>query len=224
MDGVIAFSEHKKCTMKDEFTQFEEVVSQLKAEGTDGVAQLFLEARPPLERMIDFRLDRRLYGRVDSNDVLQEAFIAISDRYLEYVDRPQVSFFVWMRQMTFQTLLLIHRRHLGVQKRDVTQEVSLNWANHSSTTSTNLANQIAGNITSPSNAVMRDERASRLKLALSQMDDMDREVLALRHFEHLSNKEVSEVLEISKTAASNRYVRAMERLKIAIDSLMTDSE
>ena len=202
--------------------EFETTLRRLKEGGATAVAEIFLEFRPPLARMIDFRLDRRLYGRVDTNDVLQEAFLTISDRFSEYVENPQVTFFVWLRQMTFQTLLLIHRRHFNVQKRDVTQEISLNWADQSAATSTCLAAHIAGDITSPSNAVIRDETADQLKIALSKMDDIDREVLALRHFEHLSNREVSEVLSLSKTAASNRYVRAMERLKTIIDQVMAE--
>ena len=42
---------------------------------------------------------------------------------------------------------------------------------------------------------------------------IDREILTLRHFEELSNNETAQVLGIAKTAASNRYVRALKRLK-----------
>ncbi|MEM9413548.1 MAG: sigma-70 family RNA polymerase sigma factor, partial [Planctomycetota bacterium] len=179
---------------------------------------LFSQYQGALTRMVDFRLDRRLYGRIDSNDVLQEAYLTIAKRYPEFIEAQSVSFFVWIRQMTFQTLLLIHRRHFGVQKRAVTQEVSLNWADHSNATSVSIAYHLAGNLTSPSKAAIRDETVEQLKRALADMDGLDREILALRHFEHLSNKEVSEVLEIGKTAASNRYVRALERLKNIMES------
>ena len=91
---------------------------------------------------------------------------------------------------------------------------------YSNATSVCLASRLVGNMTSPSQAVMRDERMTQLRAALDTMDPMDREVLALRHFEHLTNKEVADVLGIQKTAASNRYVRALERLKDILDKVM----
>ena len=87
-----------------------------------------------------------------------------------------------------------------------------------------LAAQLLGNITSPSRAAEREERKMKLDQALSKIDELDREVLALRHFEQLSNQETSKLLELSPTAASNRYVRALKRLKQIIKQFDEDSE
>ena len=201
-----------------------EVAAEISAGGQEMVADLFQQYKAPLSRMINFRLDRRLYGRVDAADVLQEAFLTIIQRYPEYIENPCVTFFVWMRQLTFQTLMLVHRRNFSVKKRDVNREVSINRGDSSDATSLSIAAQLADDITSPSHAAMRGERSEQLKLALAEMDEVDREVLALRHFEQLSNKEVSEVLGLTKTAASNRYIRAMERLKIILDQFIVDNE
>ena len=51
------------------------------------------------------------------------------------------------------------------------------------------------------------------------MDEIDREVLALRHFEELTNNEVAEVLGLQKSAASNRYVRALTRLRTILSEV-----
>jgi RNA polymerase sigma-70 factor (ECF subfamily) len=118
--------------------------------------------------------------------------------------------------MTRQTLIDIHRRHLGAQGRDAAREVAIESWRFPVATSVSLASVLAGDLTSPSQAAMRDERAARLHQALEQMDEVDREVLALRHFEDLSNQEVAEALGISQKAASMRYVRALERLKQAM--------
>lgn len=170
--------------------------------------------------MVDFRMDRRLYGRVDAADILQDSYIEIARRVGSFLEDPSVSFFVWARQMTWQTLMMSHRTHLGVQKRDARQEVQIHGGSYSQGTSVSLASRLVGDVTSPSQGAMRDERTQQLREALDTMDAVDREVLALRHFEQLSNKEVAEVLNLGKTAASNRYVRALERLKKIMDETL----
>lgn len=97
--------------------------------------------------------------------------------------------------------------------RDASQEVSIYSGGLPAATTNSLANLLLGRVSTPSHAAIRAERQLRLQEALNQMDPMDREVLALRHFEELSNSEVASVLELSKTAASNRYIRAIKKLK-----------
>jgi RNA polymerase sigma-70 factor (ECF subfamily) len=198
----------------------EQEIDLLRSSGPQGVADLYSKYRTQLERMVDFRMDRRLYGRVDAADVLQDSYMEIARRIDSFLEDPAVSFFVWARQITWQTLLTAHRSHLGAQKRDARQEVRLHGGGYSHGTSVSLASRLVGDVTSPSQGAIRDERAQQLRTALDSMDSIDREVLALRHFEQLSNKEVSEILELSKTAASNRYVRALERLKEIMDEVM----
>jgi len=188
----------------------EEVINKLIAGGDAAVAELFSEFQPRLERMVEFRLDRRLRGRVDSLDIIQEAYIEIARRISDYTSNPTVAFYVWVRQITWQTLVSVHRRHLG-QKRHPGMEVRLNRKNPNET-AFSIAEALVGQLTSPSGAARRQEDYDQLREALSTMDDTDREVLALRHFEQLGNNEVADILEISRTAASNRYVRAIKRL------------
>ena len=195
-------------------------IKALQQGGSQALADLYSKYRPQLERMVDFRMDRRLYGRVDAADILQDSYIEIARRVDSFLEDPTVSFFVWARQITWQTLMMSHRTHLGVQKRDARQEVRLHGGGLCPGTSVSLASRLVGDVTSPSQGVMRDEQTEQLRKALDSMDAIDREVLALRHFEQLSNKEVAEVLSLGKTAASNRYVRALERLKIIMDETL----
>ncbi len=192
----------------------------LRSGGKDTLAALFLKYRDRLERMVDFRLDPRLLGRIDPADVVQEAYIEVARRIDGFLSTPTVSLFVWLRQITWQTLLDIHRRHLG-QKRNAGQEVSLHSRDRGQTTVCPLAQQLAGNLTSPSQAAMRNERMVLLQSAIERMDTTDREILALRHFEQLTNGEVAEVLHLTKTAASNRYIRALKRLRECLDRCPT---
>jgi RNA polymerase sigma-70 factor (ECF subfamily) len=80
-------------------------------------------------------------------------------------------------------------------------------------TSASLAEMLLGRLTSPTQAAQRAEVRVLLQEALNGMESLDREVLTLRHFEELSNTEVAQLLGLTKTAASNRYIRALERLR-----------
>jgi RNA polymerase sigma-70 factor (ECF subfamily) len=124
-----------------------------------------------------------------------------------------MSAFVWLRLIAGQTLIDAHRHHLGVQARSPEREMAPGHLNYTQSTSTSLAAQLAARVTSPSQAAARAETLEQLERAIAAMDPIDQEVLALRHFEELSNSEVAEVLGIQQKAASIRYVRAVRRLK-----------
>ena len=181
------------------------------------IAEVVSQYEEKLQRMVRFRLDRRLYGRVDTADVMQDVWMEASRRIEDYTSNPAVPFFIWVRQIAWQIIIDLHRRHLGAQKRNVSQEVSL--AKSGVGTSISIAAQLVGDLTSPSQAAIREEKLVKLRDALESMDKIDREVLALRHFEELSNNEVAEVLGLQKTAASNRYVRALKRLKSILEDV-----
>jgi RNA polymerase sigma-70 factor (ECF subfamily) len=175
--------------------------------------ELFALNRDRLERMVKLRLDRRLQGRIDPSDVLQEACIDVVARAREYVENPKMPAFLWLRWLTGQRLLVLHRRHLGSKARAVGAEVSLHHGALPHATSVSLASMLLGRLTSPTVAARRSELQLRLQEILNGMDPIDREILTLRHFEDLNNNETAQVLGISKTAASNRYIRALKRLK-----------
>jgi RNA polymerase sigma-70 factor (ECF subfamily) len=184
------------------------------------LAALFDGYRERLRRMIRLRLDRRLSGRVDSSDVLQEAYLDVRKRLSEYARDPvAMPFHLWLRLIAGQKLTDVHRAHLGTQMRDVGREVSLHRGPFPQASSISLAAQLLGKLTSASKAAIRAEHKLIVQEALNGMDPTDREVLTLRHFEHLSNDETSLVLGMSKSAASNRYIRALRRLKEILSSI-----
>jgi RNA polymerase sigma-70 factor (ECF subfamily) len=180
--------------------------------------QLIANHRARLRRMVAFRLDRRLQGRVDASDVIQESLIDASRRLPEYVQNPVMPFFLWLRFLTSQRLVEQHRKHLGVKARDADREISIYRGGLPETTTADLAAHFLGKFSSPSHAAMRVEQKLRLQQGLNSLDPIDREILALRHFEQLNNGEAAEVLGLDKSAASKRYARALVRLK---DVLMT---
>jgi RNA polymerase sigma-70 factor, ECF subfamily len=172
----------------------------------------FMEHWDRLHRMVQMRLDRRLHGRVNPSDVLQEAYIEVVRSMPGYLSNPKIPFFQWLRHITGMKLMALHRKHLGTQVRDAGREIHLGGAGPQ-TSSVALAARLLGRLTSPSQAAERIELQVRVQDALSSLESLDREVLALRHFEQLTNSETARRLGLSEAAASNRYVRALKRLR-----------
>jgi RNA polymerase sigma-70 factor (ECF subfamily) len=197
----------------------EQLADRLKAGDREALSLLFSQQWDRLWRIVNFRMDRRLFGRVDPDDVLQEAYLAAAGRLKHYDEESTLSPLVWVRLVLLQTLTDIHRHHLGAQMRDADREIDIRGCQYPQTTAISLAAQFAGSLTSPSQAAVRTEMLERVEQAIEVMDPLDREVLALRHFEELGNKEVAEVLGIQQKAASIRYVRALKRLKAIMAQL-----
>ena len=177
------------------------------------LSDLWDRYRERLRRVVKLRMDRRMQGRVDVSDVLQEAFVDFASRAAEYVDNPNMPFYLWIRYLTGQRLQLLHRHHLGTLMRDAGREVSIHRGPMPQATSVSLAAQLLGRFTSVTQAVQRAEMQIRLQDAINSMDEIDREILALRHFEELSNEETAQVLGIKRSTASSRHLRAIKRLK-----------
>jgi RNA polymerase sigma-70 factor, ECF subfamily len=208
--------------MAYESSDVEELLLRAAVGEQAALAALFDLHRERLLRMVRLRLDRRLMRRLDPNDVLQEAFIDMACELPRYTAKPDLPFFLWLRLVTAQRLMRLHREHLGAAMRDAGREVPLDPTPESS--SILLAEGLVGHQTTPSQAAQRAERQAILQAALEAMEPIDREVIALRHFEGLTNNEVARILDLSKAAASNRYVRAMGRLQKELGQVLGDVE
>src|SRR6516164_8545910 len=191
----------------------DDLIGRIEGGEAGALGELFGRHRERLRRMVRLRLDRRLQGRIDPEDVLQEAFVDAARRLAEYAADPKMPPFLWIRFLTMQRLQTLHRLHLAVKSREAEREVSLYNGSLPMADSRSLAAQLLGRLTSPSRAAIRAEIQIKIQDPLNAMDPVDREVLALRHFEELNNGETAAVLGIHKAAASNRYVRALRRLK-----------
>jgi RNA polymerase sigma-70 factor (ECF subfamily) len=171
------------------------------------------EHRDRLKLMVGLRLDRRLQGRVDPSDVIQEAYLEAARRLPEYLREPTpMPFFLWLRFLAGQALQVVHRKHF-TEGRDPGREISIHGGRMPQASSAALAARLLGRDTKASEAAIRAERKSRIEQALNMMDPVDREVLVLRHFEHLSNSECARELGLKETTATKRYIRALSKLK-----------
>ena len=175
--------------------------------------ELFAHHRGRLLRMVRMRMDRRVQGRIGASDILQESLTEAWERLPDYLQDRGMPFFLWLRFLTRQKVLELHRRHLGAKARDVRREVRLHQGPMPSATSATLAQQLMGKQTSPSLAAARVEDRMKLQEALNRMEDPDREILCLRHFEQLSVAEAARELGIGESAASKRYLRALRKIR-----------
>jgi RNA polymerase sigma-70 factor (ECF subfamily) len=180
---------------------------------TSALAVLVERHRDRLERMVRLRLDRRLHGQVNAADVVRDAYLAARGKFPRSCADSRLPFFLWLRLEVGRKLVDVHRSHLGAQVRDAGQGVSLQRGPLPQVSSVSLAEHLLGRLITPSKAAIRAELKLRVQEALNGMDPNDREVLILRHFEELSNDEAAQVLGIKPSAAVNRYVRALKRLK-----------
>jgi RNA polymerase sigma-70 factor (ECF subfamily) len=191
---------------------------RLRRGDTQALSEAFAEHRERLLRTIALRLDPRLAGRLGVEDVLQEAWLAAAQRLPHYAADGFTRPFTWLRVVVLQTLVDVHRHHLGAHMRDPRRELRIAGGRaQPEASSAALALQLSGRGTTPSGAAMRGEAGALVVEALDSLSAADREVIALRHFEDLANEEVAELLGITGKAASIRYIRALARLKTAME-------
>ena len=199
--------------------QVPDLVARAAAGDRDSVAELLERYRGRLRRMVALRLDPRLQGRVDASDVIQEGYLEALSRLGEFIAEPSVPFYIWLRFLVGQRVQEQHRRHLGTPGRDVGREVSIYRGAMPGASTGALAARLLGKLTSPSQAALRAERKLRLREALDRMDELDREILVLRHYEQMTNGDAAAALGLDKSAASKRYTRALVRLKDILSDL-----
>ena len=164
--------------------------------------------RTYLRTAVELHVDRRLRARLDPSDVVQEAQLEAARRIDDYLRRQPMPFHIWLRQTAYQNLLRMRRQHVEAERRSVTRELPL--PDGSSAT---LARQLLGAGPTPNEQLGEEELARRLRQAVAELPETDREILLMRNFEGLSNQEAAQVLGLEPAAASRRYGRAILRLR-----------
>lgn len=191
------------------------LVHAVAAGNEHAVNDLMNRHRDALRRMVHFRLDRKIAGRIDASDVVQDVLLEANRRLKEYVADPSMPFHLWIRQLAKDRMIDLHRRHHAL-KRSVDKEQPLNAGKFGDRSSLDLAAQLSDQELTPAAAVIRKELEERFLAALDQLDESEREIIVMRHVEHLGNGEVAEALQLSPAAAGMRYLRAIRRLKAVL--------
>ena len=167
--------------------------------------------RGRLRRMIDAHLDPRLAGRLDSSDVVQDTLAAAARKLPKYLRERPLPFYPWLRQIAFDRLVELHRRHIQAGRRSVRRESPL--APHLPDDSVaDLARRIAGQGSSPSAHAVRQELFARVRAAIDSLPPADRELILLRHVEQLPLKDIAAILGTTEGAARTRHFRILQRL------------
>lgn len=166
-------------------------------------------SREYLRTIIELRMDRRLRGRLDESDVVQEACLIVAKRVPDYLSREPMEFRPWLRRTAIECLGQLQRQHLGAECRAVGRETHL-----TDDSVLVLADRLLpAAIPSPSEAVRERERAGIVRCALEALSEDDREIILIRTYEGLTNGETAEALAIHPDAASKRFARALLRLR-----------
>jgi RNA polymerase sigma-70 factor (ECF subfamily) len=168
--------------------------------------------------MVEQRLDRRLTSRIDVCQFLRDARSDAMSRLGEFAGDRRNSPYTWFRALIRQRLDATHLHHLGEASNAAGRELSLFRDSLPTASSATLAAQLLGLNAEPSEATARAGRILRVQGALNAMGPEDREVLSLRHFEHLSGLETAQELGLEESIVTRRYVVALKRLKEILSS------
>ena len=180
------------------------------------VAALLARHRSRLKAMVCVRIDRRVAARIDPSDVVQESLLEAYRRLPDYLrDRP-VPFYPWLRQITWERLVRLHRQHLVARKRAVGREVAFDPLLSDDSVAV-LANRLHNSGLGPQSRIIKSELRARIKFALAGLSKSDREVLILRYLEQLSIQEIMGILALKESAVKLRLLRALERLRAKFD-------
>jgi RNA polymerase sigma-70 factor (ECF subfamily) len=195
------------------------VTQQLLAEAgqgkSDAVNHLLERHRASLRKIVQLRLDRQVARRVDASDIVQDVLLEANDRLREYLADPRMPFHLWLRHLAKDRIIDMHRRH-HAQRRSLDREQSLASPQFGDQSSFDLAGQLAAGELTPAAASIRKELEQRFLTAMEQLDEDDRDILMMRHFEQLSNTEAAEALGMSTAAAGMRHLRALRKLRAVL--------
>jgi RNA polymerase sigma-70 factor (ECF subfamily) len=189
------------------------LLAEAKGGDRSAVNRLLERHRTSLRKLIQLRLDRKVAQRVDASDIVQDVLLEANSRLQEYLCNPRMPFHLWLRQLAQDRMIDMHRRHRGAQRRSLDRERSLASPQFADQSGFDLMGQLADHELTPAAASIRKELETRFLTALEQLEDEDRDILLMRHFEQLGNSEVAEALGLSTAAAGMRHLRALRKLR-----------
>jgi RNA polymerase sigma-70 factor (ECF subfamily) len=193
--------------------QTQELLNGVAGGDASAMNQLMDRHREAVRRMIQMRMDQAVARRVDASDIVQDVLLEASQRLPDYLKNPAMPFHLWLRQLARDRIIDMHRRHRAAKRRSVDRELNLNGPMNDEQSAADFAALLKDAELTPAAAALRKEMEERFLVALDQLDENDREIVIMRHFEHLGNSEVAEALQLTPPAAGMRYLRAIRRLK-----------
>ncbi len=193
-----------------------QLLDRVRRGDDDAINGLLARHRDAIRQMVDRRMDRVIQRRVDASDIVQDVLLEANRRLGDYLANPIMPFQLWLRHMARDRLIDAHRRHRVAATRSIDREVPLAGGGDDGSLADGTAG-LADRELTPAAAATWHELERRFAAAVERLEEDDRQIVLLRHFEHLSTADAAEVLGLSKPAAGMRYLRAMRRLRVLLD-------
>ena len=198
--------------MWPEGDETQNLLAEVRDGDAEAVNSLIDRHRDAVHRLVRMRIDQAIAARVDASDVVQDVMLEASQRLGDYLQNPVMPFHLWLRQLAKDRLIDMHRRHRAAKKRSVDREQAVTSLAHDDQSAADLAKLLQDAELTPAAATVRREMEQRFLEAVNQLSDSDREIIMMRHFEHLSSAEVAQALKMTTAAAGMRYLRALRKL------------
>jgi RNA polymerase sigma-70 factor, ECF subfamily len=195
----------------------QELIAAARDGDHEAIENLLQRHRDSLRRLIHLRMDPAVRQRLDASDIVQEVLIEANRRIGDYLADPKMPFHLWLRAMAKDHVIDAHRRHRVAARRSVDREQPLAARPTLDESTLDLASRLQGREMTPATAATWQELNRRFQAACDELEEQDREIIFMRHFEQLTNGEVATALDLSPQAASMRYLRAMRRLRSKLD-------
>ena len=167
-----------------------------------------------LRALAQIELGRRLQGKVDPSDIVQQSLLEAHQDLAALKGRSEGELVAWLRTILTRNLLNT-ARDFGAQKRDIRRERSL--AQQVEDSSVRLDKFLAASDTSPSQRVIRGEDAERLATALAALPDDQRSAVILKHFHDWSLAQIAEHMNRSTLAIAGLLKRGLKKLREIMD-------
>jgi RNA polymerase sigma-70 factor, ECF subfamily len=195
----------------------EELIREALTGGRAARGALLRRHRARLRRMVELRMDPRLFARVDPSDIVQEVLVEADARLDTYMRDQPLPFYPWLRQLAWDRMADAHRRHIRAGRRSVTREQA-NPFGLPDNSALELADRLVDTGSGPSELARREELRRLVRAALERLPEDARELLVLRHLEQMPVKEIAAVLGVSEGAVKTRTLRALRRLRTLLDN------
>lgn len=160
---------------------------------------------------------RRLQGKVDPADILQETYMVASRDFGRFRGGSEGELLAWLRRILAGVVANQVRHYLGTKRRDVRLEVEL--AGDLDRSSRAFDRALVARQSSPSQRASLRERAVLLAEALGRLPGDYREVIVLRQLEELAFPEVAARMGRTEDSVKNLWARALARLRRELDDL-----
>ncbi|HEV3255802.1 MAG TPA: sigma-70 family RNA polymerase sigma factor [Gemmataceae bacterium] len=189
----------------------EKLLCLARAGNGPALGQLLLLHDSYLALLARLQIGRRLQGKVDAADLVQDTFLAAHRHFAQFRGTTEAEFAAWLRQILATTVAKLVRHYCGTRRRDVRLERDL--AIELDQSSRVLDQGLVAALSSPSQRAARREQAVLLADALVRLPQTYREVLVLHHLEGLALPAVAHRLGRTLDSVKNVWIRALARLR-----------